>query len=289
LPDRKSLSLIPCLIDERIKYDGLFKDQKTLLKAFAINRGYRCSDAFISKSPKVESLNTNPEGRIYPILTHGRGTDVYSQFTAIAQTALDEYRETREPRSSLFDKWQTEEDQRKKEAYFGRMTGLKSQCLMCGKELRQDSQVAYYCETSDGAATGFVEADCFNDFLISTIFRIDRQLPAEDPTRQMIHHTARESVFVLDPEQSDSPESVFFHRFNLGGELLLKKQYPLARAPQRDGFSGIVQGTLSGFEGQLRDAFLLVHPVDGDNPASILVEEKYRELNRLKKRIVEQL
>jgi len=287
--DRKSLSLIPCLIDERIKYDGLFKDQKTLLKAFAINRGYRCSDTFISKSPKVESLNTNPEGKIYPILTHGRGTDVYNQFTSIAQTALDECRGTREPRSYLFDKWQTEDDQRKKEAYFGRMTGLKSQCLMCGKELKQDSQVAYYCETSDGAATGFLESECFNDFLISTIFKIDRQLPAEDPTRQMIHHTARESVFVFDPEQGESPESIFFHRFNLDGQLLLKKQYPLARAPQRDGFSGIVQGTLSGFEGRLRDAFLLVHPVDGDNPASILVEGKYREFNRLKKRIVEQL
>jgi cellulose biosynthesis protein BcsQ len=64
--DKKSLSLIPCLIDARIKYDGMFKDQKALLKAFAINRGYRCMENFISKSPKVESLNTNPDGKIYP-------------------------------------------------------------------------------------------------------------------------------------------------------------------------------------------------------------------------------
>ena len=287
--DRKSLSLIPCLIDERIKFEGLFKDQKTLLKAFAINRGYRCSDTFISKSPKVESLNTNPEGKIYPILTHGRGTDVYAQFTALGQTALKEYADTREPRALLFDKWQTEEDQRKKEAYFGRLTGLKSECLICGQELKQDSQVAYYCESSDGAASGFLEADCFTGFLISAIFRIDRELAADDPTRLMIHQTARESVFVLNPAEGDNPRSIDFHRFNLDGAELLKKQYPLAGKAERDGFTGIVQSTLAGYEGQLRDAFLMVHPVDGENPASILVDENYRELVKLRKTIAAQL
>jgi chromosome partitioning protein len=287
--DRKSLSLIPCLIDERIKFDGMFKDQKTLLKAFAINRGYRCSDIFISKSPKVESLNTNPDGRIYPILTHGRGTDVYGQFTAIGQGVIKEYYETKEPRSLLFDQWQKEEDQRKKEAYFGRLTGLKSECLACGKELNPESQVAYYCETSDGGASGYIEADCFTKFLISTIFRIDRELPPEDPTRLMIHQTARESVFILNPGEGETPESIDFHRFDLTGNEILRKQYPLARQPERDGFSGIVEGTLSGYEGQLRDAFLMVHPVNGDNPAAILVEENYREMNKLKKKICAQL
>jgi hypothetical protein len=277
------------LIDERIKFDGLFKDQKTLLKAFAINRGYRCSDTFISKSPKVESLNTNPEGKIYPILTHGRGTEVYSQFTALGQNTLKEYRETKEPRAMLFDKWQKEEDQRKKEAYYGRLTGLKSECLICGKELHQDCRVSYYCESSDGAANGFLEADCFTEFLISAIFKIERELPADDPTRMMIHQTARESVFVLNPTEGDNLGNIDFHRFDLSGGELLKKQYPLAQKPERDGFSGIVQGTLAGYEGELRNAFLMVHPVSGENPAAILVEENYRELLKLKKKIAAQL
>lgn len=287
--DRKSLSLIPCLIDERIKFEGLFKDQKTLLKAFAINRGYRCSDTFISKSPKVESLNTNPDGRIYPILTHGRGTDVYGQFTALGQTAIKEYYDTKEPRALLFDKWQKEDDARKKEAYFARLTGLKSECLVCGKELDQGSQLSYYCESSDGASCGFVEADCFTTFLIQAIFRIDRELPADDPTRMMIHQTARESVFVLNPGVEERQGSVDFHRFDLSGTSLLKKQYPMARLPERDGFSGLVHSNLAGYEGQLRDAFLMVHPVSGDSPQSILMEENYREMLRLKTRIAAQL
>jgi chromosome partitioning protein len=287
--DRKSLSLIPCLIDERIKFEGLFKDQKTLLKAFAINRGYRCSDTFISKSPKVESLNTNPDGRIYPILTHGRGTDVFGQFTALGQTAIKDFQDTKEPRAQLFDKWLSEEDSRKKEAYFARLTGIKSECLVCGKELAPDTRLSYYCESSDGASCGFVEDDCFTDFLIQAVFRIDRELPADDPTRLMIAHTARESVFVLNPAGPQDPGSLDFHRFDLAGASLLKKQYPLARLPERDGFSGLVQGNLGGYEGELRDAFLMVHPVNGENPESILIEENYREMVRLKKRIAAQL
>lgn len=287
--DRKSLTLIPCLIDERIKFDGLFKDQKTLLKAFAINRGYRCLDTFISKSPKVESLNTNPDGRIYPILTHGRGTDVFGQFTQLGQTMLKEFQQTGEPRAQLFDRWQTEEDERKKEAYFGRLTGLKSQCLVCGEELKKEAEVSFYCEASDGAVTGFLEAECFTRFLMSAIYNIDDNLPEDDPTRQMINDSAQESVYVLDPILEGEARSVNFHRFDLSGAHLLKRGYPLACGQERDRFSSLVEGTLAGYDGDLRDAFLMVHPVSGESPESILVEENYREMLRLKKRIAAQI
>ena len=69
----------------------------------------------------------------------------------------------------------------------------------------------------------------------------------------------------------------------------MKKQYPLAVLPERDAFTGLVQGSLGGYEGQLRDAFLMVHPVAGENPESILMEENYREMMRLRKRIAQQL
>jgi len=287
--DRKSLTLIPCLIDERIKFDGLFKDQKTLLKAYAINRGYRCVDTYISKSPKVESLNTNPEGKIYPIFTHGRGTDVFGQFIQIGQMAIKEYKESKEPRALLFDRWQTEEDARKKEAYFGRLTGLKSECLLCHAPLEQGAQVAHYCESSDGAVSGFVEADCFARFLMSAVYRIDQNLPADDPARIMVNEAARESVFIFDPEQQGEQQSVTFHRFSLGGGHLLKREYPLGQGGEENRFTSLVQGTLGGYNGELRDAFLMVHPVSGENPAGILVEENYREMLKLRKKIAAQI
>ncbi|MDO3376941.1 ParA family protein [Geoalkalibacter halelectricus] len=82
---RRTLRLLPCLIDSRIRFDGPFKNTSELLRAYAINRGYRCFEGFISKSPKVESLNTNPEGRIYPVLTYGRNTEVHGQFMDLAR------------------------------------------------------------------------------------------------------------------------------------------------------------------------------------------------------------
>ncbi|WP_305046712.1 ParA family protein [Geoalkalibacter sp.] len=91
---RRALRLLPCLIDSRIRFDGPFKNISELLRAYAINRGYRCFDGYISKSPKVESLNTNPEGKIYPVLTYGRNTEVHSQFTQLARQVYQDLRNT---------------------------------------------------------------------------------------------------------------------------------------------------------------------------------------------------
>jgi cellulose biosynthesis protein BcsQ len=85
---RKKIRILPSLIDLRIRFEGPFRNPYQLLKAFAINRGYHCFEGFISKSPKVESLNTNPTGKIFPVLTHGRGTDVHTQFTHLARQIL---------------------------------------------------------------------------------------------------------------------------------------------------------------------------------------------------------
>ncbi|HEY7746899.1 MAG TPA: ParA family protein, partial [Desulfuromonadales bacterium] len=82
---RRPLRILPCLVDSRIRFDGPFRDPYRLLKGYAINRGYRCLEGFIAKSPKVESLGTNPEGKVYPVITHGRGTEVHLQFAHLAR------------------------------------------------------------------------------------------------------------------------------------------------------------------------------------------------------------
>lgn len=106
---RRALRVLPCLVDQRIRYDGPFRDPYQLLKAYAINRGYRCLEGYIAKSPKVESLNTNPEGRIYPVLTHGRGTEVHVQFTHLARQL---YLETLESRDRRLDRIAAETESR---------------------------------------------------------------------------------------------------------------------------------------------------------------------------------
>lgn len=293
--DRKSLSLIPCLVDERIKFDGPFADQKTLLKAYALNRGYRCFDTYISKSPKVESLNTNPDGKIYPILTHAKWTEVHGQFAQLTQTILSEYRATTETRALLFHQWLRTEEERKKEAYFARLSGLKSQCLLCGRPVSGDEseQVSFYFEVSDGSVAGFFEEECFFSLLISSIYNLDIDLSESDPTYLIMRDAARESVFTFRPVTNGNGATVEFNRFGLDGVHQLRKSYPLREfnggilQKERSRLFTLISETFGERLNVSADTFLLVHPVLREKPESILREENYRGITRLKQRIVQ--
>jgi len=295
--DKRSLALLPCLIDSRIKYDGPFRDQKTLLKAYAINRGYRCLDTFISKSPKVESLNTNPDGKVYPILTHARGTEVYGQYAQLGRMILAEFAATTEPRSFLFRQWLATENIRKEESFFARLTGMQPDCPCCGKMVLKgrEETVSHYFETSDGGTRGLLGAQCFSSLLLTSVYNIDKNLDNDDPTRILFEESARDSAFVFRPVGSGSGSLVEFHRFDLTGVHLTRKTYPLrentggilSRRP--DPLYSLISKSLMGYEGSLRDAFLLICPARGETPENILQEENYREFGRLRKRIAEQL
>jgi hypothetical protein len=291
--DKKSLSLIPCLIDERIKFDGPFRDQKSLLRAYAINRGYRCLDTFISKSPKVESLTTNPDGRIYPILTHARGTDVHGQFFQLTRTLLTEFEATAEPRALLFHQWQTAETSRKKDAFFARLSGVKRECLICGRPAANDA-AGYYYETSDKGARGFLDLDCFDGFLTSSIYGLGSEQTVT-PAGQMVRDTARDSVFVCRPVSNGSGQMVEFSRFNRQGSPVQRKDFPLKEyeggflSRERSRLHLLMAETLAGLDSRFREGALLIHPVNPAEPEGILQEENYREFTRLQQKIMEQL
>jgi len=291
--DKKSLVLVPCLVDERIKFDGLFADQKSLLRAFAINRGYRCHDVFISKSPKVESLNTNPAGKIYPILTHGKGTEVHGQFTALAKDILNDYLNTKEPRSLLFNQWLTAETQREKIAYAARMGGAKKDCLFCGKETltTERSEVGYYFETSDNNESGFLESDCFHRFLASAIFNMKGELNSADPTFALLLESARSSVFSFRVVADNGGHGVDFRRLNSRGELLTSRLLRFREHPggmfhdEKCPLHTLMAQTLAGYGSSFRDAFLLVQPVNPAAPEEILQKEQYRSFTTLKSKV----
>ena len=293
--NRKSLSLIPCLVDSRVKFDGLFRDQKTLLKGYAVNRGFRCYDNFIPKSPKVDSLNTNPDGRVYPILTNARGTEVHNQFAQFARTVLAEYRETTEPRSLLYHQWLSTEDRRKLEELDARLTGLKSTCLLCGQDSGSKAGVSkgYYFEASDGGACGHLDERCFLNFLLASIHNLDQEFADDDPTWVMFRNATRESVFAFRPTDNGSGKFVDFFRFSLGGEQLARKSYPLREkvggifSREKNPLHSLMLETLEEHDGRFRNAFLFIHPVDPGKPESILSEENYRRFSSLKRRVTD--
>lgn len=295
--DRKSLALLPCLIDSRIKFDGPFRDQKSLLKAYAINRGYRCLDTHVSKSPKVESLNTNPDGKIHPILTHGRGTEVYGQFAHLGRMILEEFTATSSPRALLFRQWLIAEDARKNSSFSALLAGLRSDCLFCGKPLMTERRESpsHYFKSSDDMSRGLLGKDCFTGMLMSSVYNIDKNLAGDDPAWLIIEESVRNSVFAFKPMENGNGTEVEFHRFDLSGIPLAKRKYQLRefsgnflnRRP--DPLYTLMSMTLMGHEGKLRDAFLLVYPTDMETPESLLQEEGYREVKRLRKRVESQL
>jgi cellulose biosynthesis protein BcsQ len=288
--DKKSLALIPCLVDSRIKYDGPFADQKTLLKAYAINRGYRCFDAYISKSPKVESLNTNPDGRIYPILTHARNTDVYGQFAGLAKKVIEEFRATLEPRALLFQQWLADEEIRGKEAYLARLACISKTCLVCDRPLLQEGSgnAAFYFETADDGAAGFIEEECYLDFLFSVIYKLGRDLSREDPAWGVIRESAMKSSFVFRKVDNEGGAMVEVGSFDMEGIQIMKKLYPLKEF--EGGFSRnlpnkvfpLISQNIAMGGGKSQDACLIVHPVDQQTPGSILREKNYREFSKRK-------
>ena len=285
--DKKSLVLVPCLIDERIKFDGLFVDQKTLLRAFAINRGYRCHDVYISKSPKVESLNTNPDGKIYPILTHGRGTDVHGQFFALAKEILAEFNRTTETRSLLFYHWMSSETEREKEAFVARMGGVRRGCLLCGKDIlgSTPTSVGYYFETSDGSEAGFLDNDCFLQLLSHAVFNIRGEIKPDDPTFMLLAESARNSLFAFKVTDNPLKSQVDFIRMDAGGRVLTKRTLDFGENPGVDEYghlSRLIRETLAGYGNSYRDAFLAVHPVNPDAPGEILQKEQYKSFNAMK-------
>lgn len=293
--DKKSLELIPCLVDSRIKFEGIFNDQKTLLRAIAVNRGYRCMDTYISKSPKVESLNTNPEGKIYPILTHARSTEVHGQFMKIAHNILRSVESTRETRACLYHTWMLEKEAHKKQSYLARLEGLAERCLICGALLTEHhDDRSFYFETSDRSARGFLHGSCVSSMLCSALYGMQENNPAFDAAIALVAEKAARGVSILLPRIGPDTCNLDYRQFNMFGEQLLHKsvEMPGFDAGELNGVHDrlylLLNEALAGFEGTLRKgSWLSVYPVDPGNPEAVLHDESYKTIRRLQKHLAE--
>ncbi len=174
---RRPLRVLPCLVDARIHFDGPFRDPYQLLKAYAINRGYRCLEGYIAKSPKVESLNTNPEGKIYPVLTHGRQTDVHVQ---LAHVARQVYLDTLEQDRRRLDEIRLGQNREEKAPAerFPRAARAPSSpgCLVCGTAAGRATSRSRPPATLPSASdqlnvAGFIEEECFAGLAVPLFLR----------------------------------------------------------------------------------------------------------------------
>lgn len=292
--EKKSLALIPCLIDSRIKFDGMFRDQRTLLKAYAINRGYRCLDSFISKSPKVDSLNTNPDGKIYPILTHAKGTEVYGQFTIIAKQVLSVLAETQEPRSVQFGKWLQSEDERRNAAYLSRCSTVRSNCPICMKPLMDqdsDSKQAHYFENMEGSVRGFIHRNCFSSLILG-LFSPQNSHSSSDPLRQILLDSTATATFMFRTVSNGSSTGIEVIITDKYGRQLIRQLF--ASTEFAESFMNRREGSLLRLMevvlGQTAVAqagsLLLVLPGSDDDHTAVLKEDEYRKFRKIKQNMI---
>ena len=298
---KRPLRILPCLVDSRIRYGGPFKDSYQLLKGYAINRGYRCLEGYIAKSPKVESLNTNPEGKIYPVLTHGRGTDVHLQFTHIARQVFLDARKENERRLDGVNREEERLQVQRDDDYRNRRRRLYPNCLLCGKTLVTDDAIAaasYYGETSDGRIAGYFEEECFSDAVFRYFYQSKRDIGPRDPLRDLFRESAQRSYFVLrraPDTRNFYQQQLSFYRFDEEGLEISHKIIELKEfesrflSRERSPLYRMVSHALFDARGLLNDEFLLIRRVGSDLPEEILFDEEYGEFTAASRRISSQL
>lgn len=298
---RRPLRILPCLVDSRIHFDGPFRDPYRLLKGYAINRGYRCMEGYIAKSPKVESLNTNPEGKIYPVISHGRSTEVHLQFAHLArQVFLGAQQETERRLDQVSQDADWQQNQRAEE-FLQRRQLLQPDCLLCNKPLVGNEGMApagYYAETADGRMTGYLEEECFSNLVFRHFYHSQREVPATDPLRDLFRDSAQRSYFVLRRAPNTRnfyQQQISFYRFDEDGLEVSNKTIELQEfetrflSREQTLLYKLAARTLFDAENRLGDSFLLIRRVSSDFPEEILYTEERKRFTTVLERIASQL
>jgi len=142
--------LLPSLIDARLKLRHDIGMQ-AFLTFSGRERGHQVLDLCINKSPKVESLTTGLSSRIYPVLTHARGTIVHQQFRQLADFVLAE--EARRPAQTPLKALQTLPS--------GRLRRLKRECPHCG--LSVETKAVFFWHDQRSRRRGALHDHCLGE------------------------------------------------------------------------------------------------------------------------------
>ncbi|RME34202.1 MAG: ParA family protein [Deltaproteobacteria bacterium] len=279
---KQTLRVLPCLIDSRIRYSsGPFETPYQLLKAYALNRGYRLMEGYIAKSPKVESLNTNPEGCIYPVLTHGRSTEVHLQLAHLARQLVLDAQDCTEHRLETWKRHRDQTLQTRRQQHRDRIEQLSWACLACGRPLPTAGLDAFYLEGDRGRPAGFVESSCLTDMVFGSVYR--KTAPDRDPglTDIFLESALRGYFAVVE----DSEKKLRFCRLDEEGRILSSK--PLA--PERSLFHRPRSGLIPFWQKLAPDNFLLLRRGQPGRAEELLTHQAYSGFCRIRELFSAQL
>lgn len=276
------LKILPCLIDTRIHFDGPFRNSYQLLKAYAINRGYRCYEGFIAKSPKVETLGTNPSGKVYPVITHARNTDVHLQLTHLARQVYLDYLEHGPVRLTQLDNERFEFNEQLHHQYRARLNKLQPTCLCCSEELDKDEvwPNSYYLESSDGSFCGFVEAECFFQLLLRDCYPELSGKEQQKLLRDLLDNRSLSDYLLFHKAMNSSEKSqINVVRLDQQGNKLAVRTIELKDSGifQRRGATGLLHLFKTMDATKSSEAQTLLARRMNDKPLQILAHQPYIE------------
>jgi len=251
--------LLPSLIDGRLKLRDNLGVREYLVFA-AKEREYQVLDLFIAKSPKVESLVTNLSNRVYPVLTHARGTLVHKQLHQLARFVLDRFAATKHPLNQL------------RTAPAGispsRSRHLLATCPVCGEPMNGTEGRMF--QDLRSRRRGFVHEVCLLDLLEQV--ELSEPLPEEG---MLVFSTATTG---LDGEDG----AMLVHLYDVEGE-----ERAVADVPDFFGtpFAGFWQRIAGKLPEELYREVLLIG-LDAGPPAELLAGAGSRRWDRLRKRVL---
>lgn len=163
--DEGALWLLPSLIDARLRLrEGLGVQE--FLELSARERGYQLAPTALAKSPKVESLALGAARRIFPVLTHARGTLVHHQLRELANFVLQRLDATPLPRSRrLAAQGSTYRQSRV------RLTRLAGGCPLCGAI--PEGEGTWFCEDTARRRQHLVHHSCLVSLLGSEALNLE--------------------------------------------------------------------------------------------------------------------
>lgn len=287
---KATLKILPCLIDTRIRFAGPFRNAYQLLKAYAINRGYRCYEGFIAKSPKVDTLNTNPEGKIYPVITHGRGTDVHRQMLHLARQIYLEYLNQGPSRIEDIAVGIDRQTANRQQEYRERLEQLQPGCLHCGTPLPHGSvwPHAYYLENGAGNYHGFIEEDCLPQ-LLQLCYPELKGPQRQSLLREVLAQPGSNSYLLLRRRQLNQQKyQIDLQRLDQVGDLISGRRTEVNANPDEitQGRATLLQLFAAAHADQQTDrtAYLLLRRT-GEAPLTLLEHHNYMEWLTIRERI----
>lgn len=278
---KTTLKILPCLIDTRIHFDGPFRNSYQLLKAYAINRGYRCYEGFIAKSPKVETLSTNPSGKIYPVITHARQTEVHLQLSHLARQVYLDYLEHGPARLNEVANHLFEQKEIHAEQYRIRLKKIQPACLYCGTPMPPDDNIwpeAYYVENVHSSYCGFIEEKCFFKLLLETYYRELKGREQQSLLRDLLHDPTRRGYLLLQKTPLNRKNTQLdLYRLDHHGEKISGRSLELKDIDHiKDrNITKILDLFTNAYPSQKKGVQSLLLQRIGENPYAILEHQPY--------------